>query len=238
MFCKQCGAQIEDTATACPKCAAPLGAANPAAAVTDKVKAASKDSLQAFLKFATDPVAGLSVAYESLGAARALRVGISFGVVFSLCVLIAAYRLIPEGFRPPGAVGFFKLLVCAVVPFVCLAGAGALARLVCRGKGGLSNDSFIAGASLLPFGFVMLLSSILGAGNLEVIGAFAVFALCLTILMLFAGCTRITVMSERLATIAVPLMLMLSAWFTKIIYAAMINSAMGSPMNPMNPMVQ
>jgi len=32
-------------------------------------------------------------------------------------------------------------------------------------------------------------------------------------------------------------MLMLSAWFTKIIYAAMINSAMGSP-NPMNPMLQ
>jgi len=46
MFCKQCGAQIEDTATVCAKCAAPIGTANPtAAAVTDKVKAASKDSL-------------------------------------------------------------------------------------------------------------------------------------------------------------------------------------------------
>jgi hypothetical protein len=37
-----------------------------AAAVTEKMKAASKDSLQAFLKFATDPVAGLSVAYGAL----------------------------------------------------------------------------------------------------------------------------------------------------------------------------
>jgi hypothetical protein len=227
-----------DMATACANCATPIQPANPGAAVTDKVKAASKDSLQAFLKFATNPVAGLPVAYESLGAARALSVGISFGVVFSLCVLLGAYRLIPEFVRPPGVGGFFKLLVCACVPFVCLAGAGALARLAFRGKGGLSNDSFIAGASLLPFGCVMLLSTILGAGNLEVIGALAVFALCLTILMLFAGCTRITMMSERLATIAVPLMLMLSAWFTKIIYAAMIHSAMGSPMNPMNPMFQ
>ena len=236
MFCKQCGAQIEATATACLKCAAPVTAANPAGAVTDKVKAASKDSLQAFLKFATDPVAGLSVAYESLGAARALSVGISFGIVFALCVLFGAYRLIP--FRPPGAEGFFKLLVCAVVPFVTLVGACALARLVFRGKGGLGNDSFIAGAAVLPFGFVMLLSSILGAGNLEVISALAVFALCLTILMLFAGCTRITMMSERLATIAVPLMLMLSAWLSKIIYAAMINSAMRSPQYPTNPMFQ
>lgn len=238
MFCKQCGAQIEATATACLKCAAPVEAANPAGAVTDKVKAASKDSLQAFLKFATDPVAGLSVAYESLGAARALSVGICFGVVFALCALFGSYRLIPEFLRPPGAEGFFKLLVCAVVPFVCLAGACALARVVFRGKGNLSNDSFIAGASVLPFGFVMLLAGILGAGNLEVIGALAVFALCLTILMLFAGCTRITMMSERLATIAVPLMLMLSAWFSKIIYAAMIHSAHASPAYPMNPMFQ
>ncbi len=194
MFCKQCGAQIEDTATTCAKCAAPVGTANPTAAataaVTEKVKAASKDSLQAFLKFATDPVAGLSGAYESLGAARAFSTGISFGVVFSLCVLIGTYRLVPEGIRPPGAGGFIKMLVCAVVPFVCLAGTCVLARLVFRGKGSLSNDSFIAGAAMLPLGFVLLLSSILGAGNLEVIGALTVIALCLTILMLFAGCTR------------------------------------------------
>src|ERR1035441_5210222 len=104
------------------------------------------------------------------------------------------------------------MLVCACVPFVCMAGASALARLVFRGKGGLSNDSFISGAAVLPLGCVPLLSSILGAGNIEVIGALMVFALCLTILMLFAGCTRIPMMSERMATIAVPLMLMLSAW--------------------------
>ena len=235
MFCKQCGAQIEDMATTCGKCAAPADASNPTAAVADKVKAASKDSLQAFLKFATDPVAGLSGAYESLGAARALSVGISFGVVFTLCALLGAYRLIPEFARPPGVGGFFKMLVCAFVPFVSLGGACALARLVFRGKGGLSNDSFIAGASLLPFGCVMLLSTILGAGNMEVISALAVFALCLTILMLFAGCTRISKMSERSATLAVPLVLLLSAWFSKIIYTAMMHSNTISPMYPMSP---
>ena len=238
MLCKQCGAQIQDNATVRASCSTPVMPSNPAAAVTDRVKAASKDSLNAFLKFATDPVAGLSVAYESLGATRALNVGISFGVVFSLCVLLGAYRLIPEFLRPPGVGGFFKLLICAIVPFVCLAGATALARLVFRGKGGLSNDSFIAGASLLPMGCVMLLSTILGAGNIEVISALTVFALCLTILMLFAGCTRISRISERLATIAVPVMLMLSAWFTKIIYAALIHSAMGSPMDQTNPLLQ
>ncbi len=229
---------MEDTATTCPKCAAPNESGKSASQVADKVKAASKDSLQAFLKFATDPVAGLSVAYENLGTSRALGAGIGFGVVFTLCVLAGAYRLIPEFVRPPGVGGFFKMLICAIIPFVTLAGSCSLARVVFRGKGSLSNDSFIAGASVLPFGFVMLLATILGAGNIEVIGALGVFALCLTILMLFAGCTRITMMSERMATLAVPIMLMLSAWFSKIIYAAMINSASAAPGYQTNPFLQ
>ena len=89
MFCKQCGAPMDDLATACVKCAAVVEAPNPAGAVTDKVKAASKDSLQAFLKFATDPVR----VCRSL--MRALGVGVSFEAVFSLCVLLGTYRLIP-----------------------------------------------------------------------------------------------------------------------------------------------
>lgn len=231
MFCKQCGAQVESTAAACPKCATPLvGTSNPSAAVADKMKAASKDTLHAFLKFATDPVGGLSVAYQSLGDARALSVGITFGIVFTLCTLLGSYHLIPEYARSPGVGGFFRLLVCAFIPFPSLAAAAALARVVSHGKGGLSNDTFIAGASLLPFGAAILLSSILGAGNYELIGALSLFALCLTVLMLFAGCTRISAISERLATIAVPLMLLLSGWLTKVVYAAMMNSQGMVPM--------
>jgi hypothetical protein len=48
--------------------------------------------------------------------------------------------------------------------------------------------------------------------------------------MLFAGCTRISAISERLATIAVPLMLLLSGWLTKVVYAAMMNSQGMVPM--------
>jgi zinc-ribbon domain len=231
MFCKQCGTQVENTAAACPKCGTRLAeASNAAAAVTDKMKAASKDTLQAFLKFATDPVGGLSPAYQSLGAARALRVGISFGIVFTLCVLLGSYRLIPDYARSPGVGGFFRLLVSAFIPFPSLVGASALARLVSRGKGALSNDSFIAGAALLPFGFAILLSSLLGMGNYELVGALTLFAFCLTVLMLFAGCTRISAMSERTATIAVPLMLLLSGWITKVIFAATMNSQGMAPM--------
>lgn len=222
MFCQKCGAQIPDNATACSNCSASVAAPNPAAVAADKVKAASKDALQAFKLFASNPVGDLSVAFEILGQARALGVGIAFGAAFALCVLFGIYRLLGEWGRPHGFSGFIKILVVAVVPFISLFGASVLGRKAFRGEGSFGHDSFIAGASLLPFGFVALLAGILGLGNIEVIAVFTLFAVCLTILMLFAGLTRICKLSERAASIAVPLMLIASAWLSKIIYTAML----------------
>jgi len=222
MFCQKCGAQVEDGAVACAKCSASLVPPNPASIAADKVGAASKDALQAFKMFASNPVAGLSVAFESLGPARALGVGITFGALFSLCVLFGIYRVLGEWGRPQGFSGFIKILVVAVVPFISLFVASVLGRKAFRGEGGFGHDSFIAGASLLPFGFVALLAVILGVGNMEVIAVFTLFAVCLTILMLFAGLTRICKLSEQAATVAVPLMLIASAWLSKIIYTAML----------------
>ncbi len=222
MFCQKCGKEIPANAVACPSCGVSAAPPNPTALAADKVKAASKDALQAFKMFATNPVAGLSVAFESLGPARAPGVGITFGALFALCVVFAIYRLLGEWCRPQGFGGFLKILVVAVVPFISLLGAGVAGRKAFRGEGSFGHDSFIAGASLLPFGFIALLAGILGVGNFEVIAVFTLFAVCLTILMLFAGLTRICKLSEQVATLAVPLMLLVSAWLTKIIYAAML----------------
>lgn len=226
MFCQKCGAAIPEQATACGNCGAALAAPNPAAAAAavaaEKVRAASKDALSAFKMFASDPVPGLAVACVSLGPSRALGVGVVFGVVFALCIILAIYRLLPEWGRPNGFTGFIEIFVFAVVPFLSLLGATFCVRRTFRGEGGVGQDAFIAGASLLPSAFVVLLAGILGVGNIEVIAVFSLFALCLTILMLFAGLTRIYRTSERFATIAVPLMLIVSTWFSKIIYTAML----------------
>jgi hypothetical protein len=222
MFCQKCGAQIPDNATACSSCSTVVAAPNPAAVAAERVKATSKDAWEAFKLFASNPVAGLSVAFESLGQARALGVGIAFGLTFALSVLLAAYRMLPEWGRPHGFTGFIRILVVAVVPFVSLFGASVLARKAFRGQGGFGHDSFISGASSLPFGCVALVAAILGLGNIEVIALFTLFAVCLTILMLFAGLTRICKTSERAATLAVPLMLVASAWLSKVIYAALL----------------
>jgi hypothetical protein len=230
MFCPKCGTQLPDGSVACSSCGTSFAAprAGAAAAVAgERMKAASSDAITAFKAFASNPVGGLADAYNSLGASKALGVGLTFGAVFAVCILLSVYRVVPEFMRPTGVGGFLKILVVAVVPFGALFLAAAAVRTIFRGEGALGSDSFLAGASLLPFGFLAIIMSVVGPSNLEVIYFLSLFAVCLTILMLFAGLTRINRISERMATIAVPLMLVLTAWVSKVIYRMMINSAMG-----------
>ena len=225
MFCSTCGKQVEDNAVTCSSCGASLTAPTRTAfagEAADKVKVASTDALHAFKLFATNPVGGLSSAFDSLGQDRALGVGITFGALLALCVLLGVYRLVPAWGRPQGFGGFVRILVVAVVPFVSLFGATILGRLGFRGHGSFGHDSFIAGTSLLPFAVVAIVGGVLGAGNIEVVAVVALFAVCLNILMLFAGLSRISKISEQSATLAVPLMLIASAWLSKIIYSAML----------------
>ena len=234
MFCQKCGTKIPDNATACPSCstaapltgtAAPAGP-SPASMAADRVKAASKDALQALKLFALNPVGGLQAAYEGMGS-RALAVGMVFGAFCSLCILLDLLRLV-SGWHI-GFGGYLKLVVVAIVPFVTLFGSCFLVRLVFGGGGGVGSDSFITGASLLPFAVVALLGAIFSVSNADVLTLFMLFATCIPVLMLYAGLTRICQLSERAATIAVPLMLLLSAWLTRTIYSKMLESAiMGS----------
>jgi hypothetical protein len=152
--------------------------------------------------------------------------------VFAVCVLLSTYRVVPEFLRPTGVGGFVKLVVVAVVPFVSLFVATIAVRTVFRGEGAIGSDSFLSGAALLPFGLIALIASILGPSNLNVIQFLAIFGISLTILMLFAGLTRIYKISERMATLAVPIMLLITAWLSQTIYRMMIESAMGGGGDP------
>jgi hypothetical protein len=111
----------------------------------------------------------------------------------------------------------FKLIILGAVPLVSITVSSTLARKIFRGTGSFAGDIFIAGASLLPYGFFVLLSSILGMGNIEVIIILGVFAICYTILMIYSGCTQISRIPDAGAAIAVPIMLLLSGWLFKII---------------------
>ena len=243
MYCTECGGALNAATGQCPRCIVPAVAGStsivfgaPTASgqlavaphVTAKVREASKDATQAFRTFATNPVGGLPVAFQSLGAARAMGAGIVFAVCSILCVFIGVYVLLPA-FAKPDLFDSVKFILFGAVPFVSLLVASAATRKAFGGHGSLHGDSFIAGAALLPFGFLVLVSSVLGLANLEVAALLVVFALCYSILMLYTGVTRISNVSDSRAAFAVPVMIIASFWLTKIIFGAMLPSMLPSP---------
>ncbi len=178
-----------------------------------------KKAANAFQQFATDPVGGMPDACKGLDNSSAVGVGITFCAVFVGCFYVFAGILPPETFKQ---LPMFSVLLAATVPFVCLTAASFLTRSAFRGAGNLGSDCFIAGAALLPTAFLLALIRLLGVRNIEVIVILAVFAECLTVLMLYTGCHRICGLTERTATFAVPVMLIANAWLVKIVYTAWI----------------
>jgi hypothetical protein len=222
MYCQSCAKEIELNAEVCGACGAPVARAKATSGkISDKAKAASRSALTAFKLFATNPVGGLPSAFENLDKRGALDVGIVFSVFFTLCIAVGTYMALPSWGKPDMR-GIFGLLFLGAVPPAAIAGVSALARRVFNAAGSFESDAFIAGASLLPVGFVVVLTGILGMGNIEVVAVLAVFAGCYTILMLYTGCTQISKITEAKAAATVPVMLLLSAWLCKVVFAAML----------------
>lgn len=229
MFCQACGTAVAEAAAACSSCSAPVARsiAGGPSTIARTLDGTSKEALAAFKIVAGNPVGGLAAAHESLGEAKSMRVGVAFGVVSMACFLLGGYLLLPpfmkeDLFELLGFGGVMKCLLFGVVPFACVAIGSAAVRKALGGRGSLAGDCFVAGAALLPISTCMLASGILGIGNFEAIGALAVLAGCTAILMLFAGYTRISALTERAATIAVPVVVMLSAWLAKVIATSVL----------------
>ena len=240
MFCKSCGRALADTLRFCDGCGADVngGGAGAAAPLSQQlkseVKARSLDAWQGVKLFAKSPVGGLPESFALFDDRRAIQVGIVFAIMYEVAILISALIIkskteaVIGGILPVGqlmgeltAAQLFKVLILGLVPFASLVGACALARAIFRGKGRFAGDVYTAGAVLLPTALFVLLAALLGAANFEVIAIVFLFALTYSILILYAGCSRIGCISEAGAAPAVPIILLFSAWITKIIVVAL-----------------
>ena len=232
MFCSKCGVSLSDTATACLSCntpVLPLGA-GAASALADNVKSAAGSALGALKTFALDPVGKLPVAYEALSDERARRVGLVYGVVSLLGFLLGGYLLLPfrDGlFDFLGFGGVLKCVLFGVVPFGCTVLASLALRTVFGGRSGTAGDFFVAGASLLPVSLAMPIAGLLGYENYAAMAVVAVFAACTGVLMLFAGFSRISKLSERAATLSVPIVVVLVFWLAKMLAASILDGGFG-----------
>jgi hypothetical protein len=227
MFCSNCGNSMEGVVTACTTCG--YAATQPAPDYTGEVRSAAfaalKDAWTVQKQLVRNPVGGVQSSFESLGERRAMIAGITLGAAFALVVmalvLVTSWRL----HFAPSMKTLFGTFVLGIVPFVGIAGASAAARAVFRGGSTFAADAFLAGVALQPVAILLILSAILGVGNGEVIAILGVVTWTCTILMLFAGSTRIAAIPENVAPIAVSFMLLLSLWLCKIIVSSFFGSA-------------
>jgi len=236
MFCQQCGTSMPEAATACPSCSTPVaraGAAGPAtgsAALAGTVKAAYGSGLAALKGFAGDPVGRLPSTYAALGEAQARRIGLTYGVLSALCFLLGGYLLFPfkDGlFDFLGFGGVMKCLLFAVIPFACVSGGSLAARRLLGAQGGPGGDVFVAGAALLPMSFAMVVNGLLGYEHAAAMGVVSIFAGVTAVLMLFSGYSRISALSERATTVAIPIVVLLTIWLGKSIASSVLEGGLG-----------
>lgn len=245
MFCVSCGRSLAENLKFCDGCGAEVGAmigAPLGVQLKTEVKSRSTEAWKAIRLFALDPVGGLAQSYKLLGDdGRAIQVGITFAVFYEIAFLLGfwilrsklsqavdgpvaslmAQAVLPNVFGDLTAGQLFKLVVFGLVPFASLIGASALARAIFRGRGRFAGDVYTAGAVVIPTGLLVLVTAILGAANIEVILILLLFALTYSVLMLYAGCSRIAQIPEVGAAPAVPVILLASAWITKIMLSAL-----------------
>ena len=231
MFCSHCGSAVDVGTGHCPACGKAL-----LATVSEKkrgpaleaAKAASGDALQALKQLALDPVGGLAAAYNALDSRRAVGAAVGFAAIFALCVLVTVLSIKP-GFVRLDFVDYLKLLIFTLVPPVAASAACLLARLAFRGSGGYEGDAFVGCATVLPLGVLCPLAATVGASNVEVVAILLTFALAYSILILYAGCVHISTIRTSLAAPAVPLILLVTAWFSSILARFLIGNLVSRP---------
>ncbi len=233
MFCQYCGAELGTDASACSKCGHERGrsATDVRGEIGRQVKASSRDALGAVRTLAANPVGGLPSAFVSLGDTRARGAGFALSIVFALSATVGfavgARRWVGGLLDLGGSSGvgtLLKAFLALLVAPAALTVAGFGVRKVLGAKTPVAADIFTAGAALLPLGFAILVSGLLGIANFEVVALLFLFAWTYLVLVLYTGLTKVGGISERAGASAVPVVLVLAAWLSKIVFAALFKN--------------
>lgn len=190
-----------------------------------KVSEAVQHAKTVWVMLLTNPVGGLAPAYQQLGPKRAGEAGAVFlGASTILFVLLVYMTKTFAMLRPNDFGGFVKLLFTTFACYAAWAAALAIVRLINRRDGSIAGEVFVAGTMSLIWSIVLLLIGILGFGNVEFMLILFLVSICVMVLQIFVGLTRISGLDERIGTIMVPLVLVAGVWFAKIIFSAVYSS--------------
>jgi hypothetical protein len=84
---------------------------------------------------------------------------------------------------------------------------------------GVSGDLFTAGAALTPIGIVTLLGGLVGIGHPGIAALLISFSFSYLVLLLYVGLAGLGGVRSPVAAPAVPLMIVVAGWCTKVVFA-------------------
>ena len=186
-------------------------------------KEAARDAVLAIKMLWRDPANGQVDAIKAMGDSRALNSGLAMGAVF----VVAGWWLLAKGSHPPFA-EHFKIVIGAAIPFLAVALALIIINAIFRTGINWKHIVFTSGVALLPAALGIVVSSLLGFANIEIMIAVDLFCITTMIVMLNAALTTVLKMSSRLALVLIPIVIISSLYICKVIYAAMLKDEMGA----------
>jgi hypothetical protein len=187
----------------------------------NKVSEAVQHAKSVWLNLLTNPVGGMFPAYQQLGAKRAGGAGCVFIAAYTILSLLLVYMTKTFGvIRPSDFGGFLKLLFTILACCLTWAAAMIIVRLLNRREGDIGGEVFVAGTISLVWAVDLLLFSILGFGNVEALAIILLVSICVIVLQVFVGLTRISGLDERIGTFMVPVVIVGACWLSKIIFMA------------------
>lgn len=232
MFCPNCDVQLPDNSRFCSSCGKNLIGRSSTPGLQKKVSTISRYVLSPLKLFFSNPIGGIAVSYERLGRNEALKVGIVFCLMYSILFLIGNLIILPR-YLEPGINDLIKgLLLTLGLPV----SEFLLISLICFSfnlKGNMTKNLFICGASVLPLGVSNFLSGLLitilnPVQREEIIIAaqlliaLYLFAITYSVLIVYAGLTKILKILETAATISVPIILMAGVYLSEIIFVIFV----------------
>ncbi len=160
-----------------------------------------------------NPMGGMRSGYARLSKNNAIYVSIIFALIFDLCFATGNYISLLQVANYV-SVSFPIMLAIGAIAWLSFVISAFIVRNIFQGKGNWIGDMFVAGAGLLPIGYLSLVVAIImfvEINSIYLIAGLMVIVGCYFILILYSGCHQILRIPEALATLAVPIIILLSS---------------------------
>lgn len=119
--------------------------------------------------------------------------------------------------------GFMKVWFFSLIAPFTMFLASILLGKVLSAASTIGTYFYTVGASLSPLGLALVVCSLLGVGNAEIMILLLLVAQCYLILILYSGLTRLCGLSAKAGAPAVPFILVLSVWLSKVVIVAIVS---------------